>query len=131
MNESKPAAPHEELLQAFARSLRAGSSRSALDSSAIANKLFETLSANRSECGIVDVWVVGEGVEMELANGEFWAAECISDNAFRLYPALVRDDAVVWMNVWVAKDYSLDTLVENLAGVLASARAEKKKELRC
>jgi hypothetical protein len=92
------------------------------DGEAIAPGLYETLRARQEEAGIVDLWWYGISVEMALANGEHWAVECIGPDAFRLYPGVTRDNGVIWLNVWVRRDYTLVELASNLDDVLAAAK---------
>ena len=108
------------LLATFARSLQ----NEEHDGNAVAAILYSALEAERQEAGIVDIWWYGCSVEMELANGEHWAVECLGPNAFRLYPGIVRDESVTWLNLWVVADYSLEELIERMNEVAASARKE-------
>ena len=105
------------LLATFARSLP----DEGLDGNAVAAKLYSALEAERQEAGIVDIWWYGISVEMELANGEHWAIECLGPTAFRLYPGIVRAESVTWLNMWVADNYSLEELIERMNEVAASA----------
>jgi hypothetical protein len=106
------------LLTAFARSLQ----NEGLDGNAVAARLYGALEAERQEAGIVEIWWYGFSVEMELANGEYWAVECLGTNAFRLYPGIVREESVTWLNLWVIADYSLEELIERMNEVAALAK---------
>jgi len=109
----------DRLLNGFAAKLGAASPAPGRET--IARSLADLLSANRSECGVADVWTLDASVEMKLANGEYWAVECIGPNAFRHYPAVIRNEKVTWLNVWVADDYPLDRLVGELGVTLTAA----------
>ena len=109
------------ILTTFAQSLH----NEELDGSAVASLLCHALHAERQEAGIVDLWWYGISVEMELGNGEHWAVECIGPNAFRLYPGVVREESVTWLNLWVVADYTLEELIERMNEVAAAARGKK------
>lgn len=113
---------NDRLLATFAPGLQNGE----LDGKAIAAELYRALEAEKQEAGIADIWWYGFSVEMELGNGEHWAVECLGPNAFRLYPGIVREDSVTWLNLWVAADYTLEELIERMNEVAASARGPKK-----
>ena len=100
----------EKLLATFAEGLRNG----IRDSGTIAARLYGALHAQRNEVGIVDIAYYGSCVEMELANGEHWAIECIGPNAFRVYPGILRQDSVTWLNLWVVADYTLEKMIEEV-----------------
>jgi hypothetical protein len=110
-----------KLLATFARDLQDGE----LDGKAVAAALHRALEAERHEAGIVDVWWYGFSVEMELGNGEHWAVECLGPNAFRLYPGIVREESVTWLNLWVAPDYTLEELIERMNEVATLAKGTK------
>jgi hypothetical protein len=84
------------LLAAFALGLR----NEELDGEAVAAMLYGALDMERRQAGIADIWWYGRTVEMELANGEYWAVECLGANAFHLYPGIVRNESVTWLNLW-------------------------------
>ena len=88
-----------------------------LDGETIAAKLYSALQAQREEAGILEIIWYDNSVEMELANGEHWAIECIGPDAFRVYPGIVREGAVTWLNLWVVADYSLDKMIEEVSRV--------------
>ncbi len=62
---------------------------------------------------------------MEFGNGEHWAVECLGPNAFRLYPGIVREDSVTWLNLWVAADYTLEELIGRMNEVATLAKGTK------
>ena len=100
----------DKLLATFAEGSRNGTP----DGKTIAARLYEALHAQRNEVGIVDIVWYGDSVEMELANGEHWAIECIGPDAFRVYPGIVREDTVTWLNLWVVADYTLEKMIEEV-----------------
>jgi hypothetical protein len=110
-----------KLLANFADSLING----ALDGETIAAKLYGALQAQCNEARIVEIVWYGPSVEMELANGEHWAVECIGPDAFRVYPGIVRQDTVTWLNLWVVADYTLEEMIEEVNRV-AQMSANKK-----
>ena len=74
---------------------------------------------------IVDIACYGTSVEMELLNGEHWAIECIGPDAFRVYPGILREDTVTWLNLWVVADYTLEKMIEEVNRVTQSPANEK------
>lgn len=98
---------NDKLLATFADGLR----NATLSGETIAARLYGALHAQRNEAGIVDIACYGSNVEMELANGEHWAVECIGPDAFRVYPGIVGQDSVTWLNLWVVADYTLDKMI--------------------
>jgi hypothetical protein len=111
---------NEKLLATFAEGLRNGTG----DSETIAARLYGALHAQRDEAGIVDIAYYGSCVEMELANGEHWAIECIGPNAFRVYPGVLREDSITWLNLWVVADYTLDKMIEEVNRVTQTSRLQ-------
>ena len=80
---------------------------------ATAVRLCNVIEANRTESEIVEIHNWAFNIELVLKNGEYWAIECLSPTAFRMYPGVRTDDTVAWANVWVRKsDLTLDELVE-------------------
>ena len=108
------------ILATFARSLH----DEELDGSAVASLLCHALHAQRQDAGMVDLWWYGISVEMELY-GEHWAVECVGPNAFRLYPGVVREESVTWLNLWVVADYKLEELIERMNEVAAAAKERR------
>ena len=106
------------LLATFAHEIHAAEP----DGKGIAIKLHAALQLARKAAGIAEVWSYGFCVEMKLVNGEYWAIECLGPNAFRLYPGVVRQDDVTWLNLWVRDDYTIDELVVAVNEVTAAAR---------
>ena len=56
----------------------------------------------------------GVSVEMELASCAHWSVESIGTNAFRVYPGIVRQDTVTWLNLWIVADYTLDEMIQEV-----------------
>ena len=110
-----------KLLATFADGLRNGT----LDGKTIAARLYGALHAQRDEAGILEIVWYGASVEMELANGEHWAVECIGPDAFRVYPGIVRQDIVTWLNLWVVADYTLEKMIEEVNRVTQTPANEK------
>ena len=106
-----------KLLATFADSLRNGT----LNGKTIAARLYGALHAQQDEAGILEIVWYGASVEMELANGERWAVECIGPDAFRVYPGIVRQDTVRWLNLWVMADYTLEKMIEEVNRVTRGA----------
>jgi hypothetical protein len=88
----------------------------------IAARLFEALESEWEEAGIADIWHYGFTIEMELINGEYWAIECVGGDAFRFYPGVVGEEGVIWLNVWIAPELTLEELTERLNETAVSAR---------
>src|SRR4051812_21339987 len=109
------------LLQTFAHGLQ----DEEIGGEAVAAILYRALEAERQEAGIADIWWYGHSVEMEFANGEHWAVECLNANVFRLYPGIVREESVTWLNLWVVADYTLPELIERMNEVAVAARGNK------
>ena len=101
---------NNKLLATFAEGSRNGTR----DGETIAARLYGALHAQRDEAGIIEIVCYGSNVEMELANGEHWAVECTGPNAFRVYPGIVRQDTVTWLNLWVVADYTLEKMIEEV-----------------
>ena len=101
---------NDRLLATFAEGLRNGTP----DVETIAARLYGALHAQRDEAGIREIVCYGDSVEMELANGEHWAVECIGPDAFRVYPGILRQDTVTWLNLWVVADYTLEKMIEEV-----------------
>ncbi len=94
--------------------------------SPIAARLRAVIETALPESEIVDVYHWAFNVEFVLKNGDYWAIECLSPDAFRMYPELVRGDAIVWANIWVREtDMDLDELVKDINDV--AFRSTKKE----
>jgi hypothetical protein len=83
----------------------------------IAERLCRFLEASRAESEIVDLHFWAFNVEFVLKNGDYWAIECLSPNAFHMYPGFVRGDTVTWPNIWVGEDLTLHKLVDEINDV--------------
>ncbi len=107
-------------LEGFRREMQQ-SGAADLSGEQVAVRLGAHLVADGREFGsqIADVTQWATNVEIELKTGAWWNAECLSANAYHFYPAHISEDGtVVWMNVWVADDLSLD---ETLARITEQA----------
>jgi hypothetical protein len=112
---------NKKLLASFADSLRNGTR----DGETIAAKLYGALHAQQDKAGIVEIAWYSNSVEMELANGEHWAVECIGPDAFRVYPGIVREETVTWLNLWVVADYTLEEMIKEVNRVTRDAGEQK------
>ncbi len=63
---------------------------------------------------IADVTQWAYNVEIELKSGAMWTAECLDADAYHFYPAHIEEGRVVWLNVWVADDLSLDETITRI-----------------
>jgi hypothetical protein len=97
-------------LEGFRREMQQGGAAD-LAGEQVAARLGKHLLADGRKFGsqIADVTQWAFNVEIELKAGAWWNVECLSANAYDFYPAHIGEDGtVVWMNVWVADDLSLD-----------------------
>jgi hypothetical protein len=55
-----------------------------------------------------------------------WEAVVIGPDAYQLYPGFLRDDGktIVWANVWIADDYTLEKFVSVLEEEFLKAMAD-------
>jgi hypothetical protein len=69
----------------------------------------------------------GPIVTMFLTPKDAWEAVIIGPDAYQLYPGFLRDDGetIVWPNIWVADNYSLEKFVASLEEELSKAAAER------
>jgi hypothetical protein len=72
-----------------------------------------------------EIWSGGQIVTMLLTPRHPWEAVVVGPDAYQLYPGFVRDDGetIVWANVWVAHNYTLEKFVSSLEGELHRAAA--------
>jgi hypothetical protein len=101
-------------LDGFRRELQANA---ALDGNEIATRLCRDLAAEceRLKLPIADLWRGPLSAEFELENGAMWCVECLGVNAYHVYPARIREDGdVVWPNIWVAPDMTLDEMIAQI-----------------
>jgi hypothetical protein len=72
-----------------------------------------------------DIRSGGPIVTMFLTPKDAWEAVVVGPDAYQLYPGFLRDDGetIVWPNVWVADNYSLEKFVDMLEQELANAAA--------
>ena len=109
---------NEKLIATLALRMRA----TPQDGEALAATLAEALQEHASDVGILEIAHYGVTVEIELSDGNHWAAECLGPDAFHLYPGFVTEGCVTWPNIWVADDYTLDKFLEYLKEALSPAK---------
>jgi len=81
---------------------------------------------DKFEASIVDVTQWAYNVEVELKNGAMWTVECLNADAYRFYPALIKEDGtVVWLNIWVADDLSLDETIARIENEVFSSSSNE------
>ena len=70
-----------------------------------------------------EIYCGGGLVTMFLTPRHAWEAVVVGANAYQLYPGFIRDggDTIVWPNIWVAADYSLEKFVGILEDELGKA----------
>ena len=94
--------------------------------SPVAERLCALIETALPESEIADLHCRAYNVEFVLRSGDYWAIECLSPDAFRMYPGFVRGDTVTWANVWVREtDMNLDELVGDINNL--AFRAAKKE----
>jgi hypothetical protein len=98
----------EALLAGFA--LHSG----ARDGAAVAADLGRALEKESETAGIAEMLIFGPNIEMQFASGDRWTIECLGPEAFHVYPAVVSDGQVTWLNVWVAPDLTLAEMIERV-----------------
>jgi hypothetical protein len=101
-------------LDGFRREMQQGA---ALVGKEVADRLGRHLAADgeRLNAPIADLYRWDASVVMELKTGAMWTVECLGANAYHVYPAFIREDGdVVWPNIWVAPDMTLDETVAQI-----------------
>ncbi len=91
----------------------------------VAQRVCAALEAESAASAIVDIHSWAFNVEFVLQNGDHWAIECLSPNDFRMYPGFQSGDEIVWPNVWVRDNMTLDELVKNINDVAFRATEEE------
>ncbi len=113
-------------LDGFRREMQQAGSDIADDQ--VAARLGDHLTADDRRFGsqIAELTAWGFNVEFKLKNGEWWNVECVGADAYHFYQAHVRDDgAIVWPNIWVAGDLSLDETIRQIRdAVLNGSRSD-------
>ena len=73
-----------------------------------------------------DIRSGGPTVMMLLTPRHPWEAVVVGPDAYQLYPGFLRDDGetIVWANVWVADDYTLEKFVAVLEEEFLKAAAD-------
>jgi hypothetical protein len=98
-----------------------------LEGEQLAVRLAEHLVADgrKFDSLILDVTQWAFNVEIELKNGAWWTVECLGVNAYHVYPAHIgKDGIIVWPNVWVSDDMSLDETIALVSGEVLRARTQ-------
>jgi len=88
-----------------------------LDGRAVAGRLGLHIATDgeRLNAPIVDLFRWDASIVMELKTGAKWTVECIGANAYHVYPGFTREDGeVVWPNIWVAPDMTLEQTIAQL-----------------
>lgn len=96
-----------------------------VEPSEIARRLAACVIETCGRLGLNDaeIYCGGPVVTMILSGSIAWEAVVIGPEAYQLYPGFFRDDGdtLVWANVWVAENYSLAKLANELGEELAAA----------
>jgi hypothetical protein len=101
-------------LDGFRRDMQASAS---LDGKEIAARLYDHLAGDRDrlKAPIADLYLWAFNVEIELTTGAMWTVECLGADAYHVYPAFIHEDgSVVWPNIWVADDMTLDETIAQI-----------------
>jgi hypothetical protein len=85
----------------------------------------------RQACGDLglaeaEIFCGGGLVTMFLTPRHAWEAVVVGPDAYQLYPGFVREDGetIVWPNVWVGDNYSLENFAGDLEEEMRKAAAE-------
>jgi hypothetical protein len=106
-------AQREGFLDGFRREMQQADA-AGLDGEQIAVRFAAHLVADgrRYDSQILDVTQWAFNLEIELKTGAWWTVECLGANAYHVYPAHVGEDGtIVWPNIWVADDMSLEETI--------------------
>jgi hypothetical protein len=98
-----------------------------LEGEQLAVRLAEHLVADgrKFDSLILDVTQWAFNVEIELKTGAWWTVECLGVNAYHVYPARIgKDGTIVWPNIWVSDDMSLDETIALVSGEVLRARTQ-------
>jgi hypothetical protein len=115
----------EGYLDGFRREMQQ-EANTALEGQEVAVRLCAHLIADqpRFNAPIVDVIRWATNVHIELATGAHWMVECLGANAYHVYPGHIREDGdIVWPNIWVAPDMTLDQTIKQLRQELFADQA--------
>jgi hypothetical protein len=96
---------------------------------AIARWLEATVNEACKEAGLVEaeIYCGGPLVTMFLTPRHPWEAVVVGPDAYQLYPGFLREDGdvIVWPNVWVADNYTLEKFVARLEEAILEAAREQ------
>ena len=67
----------------------------------------------------------GPIVTMIFSDTAAWEAVVVGPDAYQFYPGFIRDDEIVWPNIWVADNYPLEHFMRELAAELIAASGGK------
>ena len=68
-----------------------------------------------------DITAWGPIVTMIFSDTAAWEAVVVGPDAYQFYPGFIRDDEIVWPNIWVADNYPLEQFLRELTAELAAA----------
>ena len=96
---------------------------------AIAKMLEASVVEACGEFGLdeADIRCGGPLVMMILTPRHPWEAVVVGPDAYQFYPGFLRDDGetIMWANVWVGENYSLENFVSSLEQELRRAAANE------
>jgi hypothetical protein len=74
-----------------------------------------------------EIYAGGMLVTMFLTPRHPWEAVVVGPDAYQLYPGFLREDGdvIVWPNIWVADNYTLEKFVELLEEAVLTAAREQ------
>ena len=74
-----------------------------------------------------EIYAGGMLVTMFLTPRHPWEAVVVGPDAYQLYPGFLRDNGeeIVWPNIWVADNYTLEKFVELLEEAVLQAAREQ------
>ena len=89
----------------------------------IADKLAQAVIDACAASGLVaaDITAWGPIVTMIFSDTAAWEAVVVGPDAYQLYPGFIRDDSIIWPNIWVADNYSLEQFMRELSAELTAA----------
>jgi len=104
-----------------------------MEAPAIARWVEATVQEACSETGIAapEIYFSGQTITMFLTPRHPWEAVVVGPDAYQLYPGFLRDggpegeEVIVWPNVWVADNLSLEKFVVRLEEAILQAAREQ------
>ena len=85
----------------------------------LAHAVKEACGASDLTAAEITAW--GPIVTMIFSDTAAWEAVVVGPDAYQFYPGFIRDDEIVWPNIWVADNYPLEHFMRELAAELAAA----------